>query len=85
MPRILLLLPRTTYRAEDFLEAAERLELKVTIGVEDQDQHGSSGDRLTLNFRDAEDCVKTAIRYATDCPVQGCLVLTTALPFWPPS
>ena len=73
MPRLLLLLPRTTYRAEDFLEAAERLKLKVTIGVEDQDQQGSFDDRLTLNFRDAKGCVKTAVQYATEHPLQTVL------------
>jgi biotin carboxylase len=73
MPRILLLLPRTTYRAEDFLEAAERLKLNVTLGVEDHDQQGSSADRLTLNFRDAEGCLKTAVQYATEYPIHAVL------------
>ena len=75
MPRLLLLLPRTTYRAEDFLEAAERLHLHVTVGSEDQDRrsHGQAGDRLTLNFRDAEYCVRTAVQYATGHPIQAVL------------
>ncbi|HEY3197824.1 MAG TPA: ATP-grasp domain-containing protein [Nitrospirales bacterium] len=73
MPRILLLLPRTTYRAEDFLEAAEQLKLKVTIGAEDQDQQGSSGERLSLDFSDAESCVKTVVQYAIEHPIQAVL------------
>ena len=32
MPRILLLLPTTTYRAQAFLEAAEHLKLEVVVG-----------------------------------------------------
>ena len=32
MPRLLLLLPTTTYRAEAFLEAARKLGLEVTVG-----------------------------------------------------
>ena len=34
MPRVLLLLPATTYRAESFLEAARRLHLDVTVASE---------------------------------------------------
>ena len=32
MPRLLLLLPATTYRAEAFLEAARKLKLEVVVG-----------------------------------------------------
>ncbi|TLY21165.1 MAG: ATP-grasp domain-containing protein [Nitrospirae bacterium] len=75
MSRILLLLPRTTYRAESFLEAAARLKLRVTVGCEDQDHrdHGAGYDRLTLNFRDAADCVRTAVGYAAEHPIQAIL------------
>ena len=73
MPRLLLLLPRTTYRAEDFLEAAERLKLEVTIGLDEQDRQEHWGDRLTLNFRDAEECVATVVQYAADHPIQAVL------------
>ena len=34
MPRLLLLLPTTTYRAEAYLDAARRLKLDVTVGGE---------------------------------------------------
>jgi len=75
MSRLLLLLPRTTYRAESFLEAAARLKLQVTVGCEDQDHHyhGPGHDQLTLNFRDAVDCVHTAVRYAAEHPIQAIL------------
>ena len=75
MSRILLLLPRTTYRAESFLEAAARLKLRVTVGCEDQDHrdHGAGYDRLTLNFRDAADSVRTAVGYAAEHPIQAIL------------
>src|SRR6266849_5812403 len=35
MPRLLLLLPTTTYRAEAFLDAARKLKLDVVVGVDD--------------------------------------------------
>ena len=75
MSRLLLLLPRTTYRAESFLEAAVRLKLQVTVGCEDQDHryHGAGHDQLRLNFRDAADCVRTAVRYAAEHPIQAIL------------
>ena len=34
MPRVLLLLPTTTYRTQSFVEAAQRLGVDVTIGSE---------------------------------------------------
>ena len=75
MSRLLLLLPRTTYRAESFLEAAARLKLQVTVGCEDRDHrdHGAGDDQLPLNFRDAADCVRTAVRYAAEHPIQAIL------------
>lgn len=36
MPRVLLLLPTTTYRARDFLEAADSLDVDVVIGSDDR-------------------------------------------------
>ena len=75
MSRLLLLLPRTTYRAESFLEAAARLKLQVTVGCEDRDHrdHGAGDDQLPLNFRDAAECVRTAVRYAAEQPIQAIL------------
>src|SRR2546430_1016119 len=54
MPRLLLLLPTTTYRAEAFLGAARKLKLEVTLGSKQADrladQHAV--DVLPLNFND---------------------------------
>ncbi len=75
MPRLLLLLPRTTYRADSFLEAAERLDIQVTVGTERQDDslHILGSDLLTLNFGDPEECVHSAVRYAGDHPIHAVL------------
>ena len=57
MPRILLLLPTTTYRAPDFLAAARRMKVEVVAASEKPnvmaDRHPDS--LLTLNFRDVTD------------------------------
>lgn len=46
MPRLLLVLPTSTYRAADFLEAARRLGAEVVVGSEeDQAMAGRMGDR----------------------------------------
>ena len=54
MPRILLLMPSTTYRAHDFMEAAGRLGVEIVIGT-DQRQALTEATRervLSLDFLD---------------------------------
>jgi biotin carboxylase len=60
VPRVLLLLPTTTYRTPDFLEAAERLGLEVTIASEEASAfEGANPDGLlTLDFRDPAACAR---------------------------
>ena len=60
MTRVLLLLPTTTYRASDFLEAARRLDVDVTVASEEPNALASvHPDRLlTIDFRDPEACVR---------------------------
>ncbi len=73
MPRLLLLLPSTTYRAESFLEAAKQLKVQVTVGTEHQG-HGlriPRQDLLALDFGNPDECVHAAVRYATDHPVHA--------------
>lgn len=75
MPRILFLLPSTTYRAEAFLEAALTLRLDVTLGLErtavliDRPQF----DWLSLNFSEPERSVKAVIEYAHTHPIHAVL------------
>ena len=73
MPRLLLILPATTYRAEAFLEAAQQLDIAVTIGC---DQRGpwnreQSDGFILLDFKDfseSEDRIKT---FAKTYPLDG--------------
>ena len=63
MPRLLLLLPTTTYRAEAFLKAAERLNLDVTVGAERGPAlaEWQSSALLELDFRHVEDSVRKVV------------------------
>src|SRR5215217_642273 len=73
MPRLLLLLPSATYRAEAFLDAAARLQLDVIIGIE----RGSilmrppPHDSLHLNFLEAERSIDAVREYAAGHPIDA--------------
>ncbi len=71
MPRLLLLLPTTTYRAQAFLDAARKLGLEVTVGSKRADrlteQH--AGDVLPLNFNDLEASARAAVEFARTTPI----------------
>ena len=66
MPRVLLLLPTTTYRAHDFLEAANRLGIEVTVASEEASAVAdlNPSGLLTMDFRDADGCARIARDFA---------------------
>jgi biotin carboxylase len=66
MPRLLLLLPATTYRAEAFLKAAERLNVDVTVGCEGGRLASQPclPEGLPLDFKDTEACTAAARAFA---------------------
>jgi biotin carboxylase len=69
--RVLLLLPATTYRGDAFLEAAQRLDLAVTIGTE-RVAVGTGHRRpdvLDLNFRDHASAIQTVTEYSRNHPI----------------
>jgi biotin carboxylase len=75
MPRILLLLPSTTYRAEAFLEGARKLNLDITLGLErtavliDRPEF----DWLSLNFNELERSADAVVEYAHAHPIHAVL------------
>jgi biotin carboxylase len=75
MPRVLLLLPTSTYRADAFLEAARTLGVEVTLGLErtavllDRPQY----DWLSLNFSEPARSIEAVLQYARECPVHAVL------------
>lgn len=73
MPRLLLLLPTATYRAEAFLDAARSLELSVTIGMAQvpEDLPVSPDDVLPLDVRDPQAAAPIAIAFARHHPIDA--------------
>ncbi|MFQ5896967.1 MAG: ATP-grasp domain-containing protein [Candidatus Methylomirabilia bacterium] len=73
MPRLLLLIPTTTYRTEAFVKAADALGVEVVVASE----HASSfqernPDRLlTLDFRDPAKAAREVAEFATQHPIDG--------------
>ncbi len=73
MPRILLLLPTTTYRAADFLSAAERMGVTVVVASEKPNtlSRFHPDKFLTLNFRDAGSCAVEVLEFHTRYPLDA--------------
>jgi biotin carboxylase len=71
MPRLLLLMTTTTYRAHDFLEAARRLGVEVVIGS-DRPQilaEMTPGKNLALDFLHPEEGSQTLAAFAKERPL----------------
>src|SRR3989449_4079234 len=73
MPRVLLLPPATTYRAESFLEAARRLHLDVTVASEGVAPPTGPfpTEGLTLDFKDPEGSARTVVAVARHQPIDA--------------
>src|SRR3989449_4529053 len=71
MPRLLLLPPTTTYRAEAFLDAAHKLKLDVVVGSKKAAVPGDLGDAavLPLNFNDPGVAARAAVEFARTTPI----------------
>jgi hypothetical protein len=63
MARVLLLLPTTTYRTPDFLRAAERLGVEVTVASEEASAVESFNPEglLALDFRNPAAAARKAV------------------------
>ena len=71
MSRVLLLLSRTSYRAEAFVAAAHRLDVDVTVGSNHRQAFTdlAPGGALTLGVGDVQRSVATIVRFASDYPL----------------
>src|SRR3989475_11681171 len=71
MPRLLLLLPTTTYRAEAFLDAARKLKLDVVVGSKKAAVPRELGDAafLPLNLHGLEEAVRSVVEFARTTPI----------------
>lgn len=73
MPRVLLLLPTTTYRSEAFIAAATRLEVDVTVASERRNTltHLNPSGLLTLDFKHPERAVKKVVDFSKRYPIDA--------------
>ena len=73
MARVLLLLPTRTYRAHDFMEAARRLGLAVTVGSERRQAFASlfPGGHLQLDFLRPRQAVRAIAAFARSYPLDA--------------
>jgi biotin carboxylase len=73
MPRLLLLLPAATYRAEAFLEAAGRLGLDVTVASDAAHPQASlpSPAFLAMDFREPGQAASVAAAFAATVPISA--------------
>ena len=73
MARVLLLLPTRTYRSHDFMEAARRLGLEVTVGSERRQAFASlfPGGHLQLDFLRPRRAVRTISAFAQSYPLDA--------------
>ena len=68
MPRILLLLATTSYKAEDFIEAAGRLGVDVVVGSDHRQAAAElvPGAALELDFNDLETGTRKILEFAAE-------------------
>jgi biotin carboxylase len=71
MPRILLLLPTTTYRTEAFLAAAGQMDVEVTVGSEKPNTLARLNPTalLTLSLHDPQRATRQVVDFATKHPI----------------
>lgn len=73
MPRVLLLIPTHSYRATDFLAAAEKLNIEVVVGSnERQALEAVVPDRaLTLNFLNRKAAAQKVVSFSQKYPIDA--------------
>jgi biotin carboxylase len=71
--RVLLLLPTATYRAADFLAAAEEVGADVTVASEEPStfERANPAGLLTLDFRDPAGCARRVVDFSRVHPVNA--------------
>ena len=70
-PRLLLLLPSTTYRATAFVEAAHRLDLELTVATDHASVFAGQEPLVTFDFAHPECAAEQARAFAAEHPVRA--------------
>ena len=73
MPRILLILPATTYRAEAISRSCPKLDIAVTIGCDQLGpwNHKQSDGLVLLDFKDFSESLNRIKKFAKTYPLDG--------------
>ncbi|MDP9131828.1 MAG: hypothetical protein M3M98_01675, partial [Nitrospirota bacterium] len=73
MPRLLLLLPTHTYRADAFIEAARHIGISVTVGMkrDTESSPDSSSESLWLDVRDPQAAAQTTVEFSRQYPIDA--------------
>jgi hypothetical protein len=73
MPRLLLLLPTTTYRTAAFLGAARKLGVEVVVASERAHvfQQAQPGRFLSLDFLHHDQAARQVLAFAATRPIEG--------------
>ena len=71
--RVLLLMPATTYRAADFVDAGIRLGAEVVVGSDQKQtlEDAAPGGTLTLDFGDPAAAVGRIVAFSKERPLSG--------------
>ena len=69
--RVLLLIPTTSYKAEDFIAATQRLGVQVIVGTDRQQvlETAAPGHTLSLDFANPERSVQRVVKLAAEKPL----------------
>lgn len=80
MPRVMLLIPSTSYRAPDFMEAAERLGVEVVVGSDQRHplDELSPGRQVALDFVDLDAGTAQVEAFAEQFPVDTIVAVDDA-------
>jgi biotin carboxylase len=72
-PRLLLLLPTTTYRTEAFVSAARQMDVEVTVGSEQPNALARLNPTafLTLDFHDPDQAARQVSEFAATYPIHA--------------
>src|SRR5688572_6650250 len=73
MPRLLLLLPTSTYRTDDFVEAARRLGVAVTVASEERSSLAAADPAglIALDLHDPRAAARGVAAFAREHPVDA--------------
>ncbi len=73
MSRVLLLVPTTSYRTHDFMEAARRLDVDVVLGSNERQvlEQVSRGSTLTVDLDDHERGAERILAFARSSPLDA--------------